>query len=202
MVLVFLPWLMIVSASSCAEGSPNHPILGAIRWDAWHGPASEVGLTLERTLAPAHWHCRLRFYGKKVGENAVEVRADTHTIMDQEIECADKAGLDYWAFVVYPEENALSLGLKLYLSSEKKGQIVSVQPDDQAHTSLASRVSCSGETRLRPYGTYRATSTSATPSGCSFLTDPSAYRPMLIAERLRQINFRLNLQGDWETRAA
>ena len=40
--------------------------------------------------------------------------------MDREIDYAHAAGLDYWAFVVYPEENALSQGLKLYLTSEKK----------------------------------------------------------------------------------
>lgn len=107
-----------------AEAGPStRPIVGAIRWDAWHGPASQVGLIVEKTLAPAHWHHRLPFYGRVVGENAVEARADTQEIMDQEIAYAHAAGLDYWAFVIYPEEEALSLGLKLYLSSERKSRI-------------------------------------------------------------------------------
>ena len=101
----------------------NRPIVGAIRWDAWHGPASEVGLIVEKTLAPGHWHHRLPFYGKVLGENAVEARGNTQEIMDQEIAYARDAGLDYWAFVVYPEDNALSLGLKLYLSSARKSDI-------------------------------------------------------------------------------
>ena len=46
----------------------ERPTVGAIRWDAWHGPASPVGLIVEKTLAPAHWHHRLPFYGKVVGE--------------------------------------------------------------------------------------------------------------------------------------
>ncbi|HEX73049.1 MAG TPA: hypothetical protein ENN65_07010, partial [Candidatus Hydrogenedentes bacterium] len=96
------------------------PIVGAIRWDAWHGDASNVGLTVEKTLAPTHWHYRLPFFGKVAGENAVEARGHTQEIMDQEIEYAHAGGLDYWAFVIYPEDNALSLGLKQYLSSEKK----------------------------------------------------------------------------------
>jgi len=74
--------------------------VGAIRWDAWHGPASNVGLTVEKTLAPARWHYRLPFFGKVTGENAVEARGDTQEIMDREIEYAHAAGLDYWAFVV------------------------------------------------------------------------------------------------------
>ena len=101
------------------DSSTDRVLVGAIRWDAWHGPASDVGLIVEKTLAPAHWHYRLPFYAKVVGENAVEIRGHTRAVMDREIVYAHEAGLDYWAFVVYPEGNALSLGLTCYLSSEK-----------------------------------------------------------------------------------
>ena len=106
-----------------AYADTSRPIVGAIRWDAWHGDASEVGLIVEKTLGPSHWHDRLPFYGKVVGENAVEVRGAEQAIMDQEIQYARAAGLDYWAFVVYPEDHALSLGLKYYLSSAHKSDI-------------------------------------------------------------------------------
>ena len=119
--------LALLSSFACDAGfddaSHDHVLVGAIRWDAWHGPASEVGLTVEKTLAPAHWHHRLPFYGKVVGEDVVEARGNTQEVMDQEISHAHTAGLDYWAFVIYPEENALSLGLKLYLSSERKSLV-------------------------------------------------------------------------------
>ncbi len=119
--------LLLTTVLSAAEtpGTPvaTTPTVGAIRWDAWHGPASKVGLIVEKTLAPAHWHYRLPFYGKEIGENAVEARANTQDIMDREIEYAHRAGLDYWAFVIYPEDDALSLGLKLYLSSKLKDQV-------------------------------------------------------------------------------
>ena len=116
MVVISLVTHSLASAS-------GQVLLGAIRWDAWHGPASEVGLTVERTLAPAHWHYRLPFYAKETGEDAVEVRGHTQAIIDQEIEYAHRAGIDYWAFVIYPEDNALSLGLKLYLYSDKKEKV-------------------------------------------------------------------------------
>lgn len=105
-----------------AQTPPDEPrpVVGAIRWDAWHGDASYVGQTVEKTLAPEHWHYRLPFFGKEIDENMVEVRGNTQNIMDKEIEYAHAGGLDYWAFVVYPEEDALSIGLKQYLSSEKK----------------------------------------------------------------------------------
>lgn len=122
-VAFFLCLLIAGNAFPDTRENPAPPIVGAIRWDAWHGPASKVGLTVETTLAPKRWHYRLPFYGKEVGENTVEVRANTQAIMDREIDYAWKAGIDYWAFVIYPEENALSLGLKLYLSSEHKEKI-------------------------------------------------------------------------------
>lgn len=122
-LFAFATTLMLISALTCAEPASHRPIVGAIRWDAWHGPASDVGRTVEKTLAPKHWHYRLPFYGKVIGETAVEARGNTQEIMDQEIAYAHAAGLDYWAFVVYPEEHALSLGLKLYLSSAHKSDI-------------------------------------------------------------------------------
>jgi len=112
-----------VMADDTIDTEPGRAVVGAIRWDAWHGDASSVGLTVEKTLAPAHWHYRLPFYGRVVGENAVEIRGNTREIMDKEIEYAHAAGLDYWAFVIYPEDNALSQGLHLYLQSEKKSRI-------------------------------------------------------------------------------
>lgn len=119
--LLFL--LLISSMTVWAEERETRPIVGAIRWDAWHGSASEVGLIVEKTLAPGHWHHRLPFYGKALGQNAVEARGHTQEIMDREIAYARAAGLDYWAFVIYPEDNALSLGLKRYLSSAHKADI-------------------------------------------------------------------------------
>ncbi|HOZ46459.1 MAG TPA: glycoside hydrolase family 99-like domain-containing protein [Candidatus Hydrogenedentes bacterium] len=116
-------WMMIAALLASAEAPRERPAVGAIRWDAWHGSASDVGLTVEKTLAPKHWHYRLPFYGQEIGDTAVEARANTQATMDREIEYAHKAGLDYWAFVVYPEDDALSLGLKLYLSSEKKSLV-------------------------------------------------------------------------------
>ena len=122
----FMAFACVPGAVTADEGDDARParaVVGAIRWDAWHGDASKVGLTVEKTLAPSHWHYRLPFYGRVVGENAVEVRGNTPKIMDREIDYAHAAGLEYWAFVIYPEDNALSQGLHLYLASEKKSSI-------------------------------------------------------------------------------
>lgn len=114
---------MAISLLALGETPEGRPVVGAIRWDAWHGPASEVGLIVEKTLAPKHYHHRLPFFGRVTGDNTVEARGNTQAIMDQEIAYAHASGLDYWAFVIYPEEHALSDGLKFYLSSERKKDI-------------------------------------------------------------------------------
>ncbi len=128
-MLISLSVCLIVLTAQCAadhkvdQGPSDRPVVGAIRWDAWHGDESDVGLIVEQTLAPSHYHHRLPFFAEIVGENAVKVRGHTQEVMDQEIRYASNAGLDYWAFVTYPEDHALSLGLKLYLSSEKRDMI-------------------------------------------------------------------------------
>lgn len=115
--------LLIWDGAVFAESGAAHVLVGAIRWDAWHGTESEVGILVEKTLAPAHWHYRLPFFGRVTGENAVEVRGHSPEIMEQELAFAQQAGLDYWAFVIYPEDHALSLSLKLYLASEHKHRV-------------------------------------------------------------------------------
>ena len=96
----------------------DHPVVGAIRWDAWVGDASPVGLAVEKTLSPEPWHYRLPFYAKVLAPNQVEVRGNTQAVMDQEIALAQSAGLDYWAFCLYSEDDAMTRGgLDLYFHS-------------------------------------------------------------------------------------
>ena len=125
-----LPMMMGVLFACCSAsvGEENRPrsIVGAIRWDAWHGDAegpASPGLAVERSLGPKHWHYRLPFYAKVVGENKVEARANTQAIMDQEITYASDAQLDYWAFLTYNPKSPMSIGMQLYLSSPLKSKV-------------------------------------------------------------------------------
>jgi hypothetical protein len=78
---------------------------------------------VERTLSPAHWHYRLPFFGVEIDENLVQARGATQEIIDQEIEYASQAGLDYWAFVFYKPDSGLDAGRNLYLSSTRRSEI-------------------------------------------------------------------------------
>ncbi len=109
-------------------------LVGAIRWDAWHGDAGlgigpetfkeksgklTPGLAVERSLGPKHWHYRLPFYAKVISDNKVEIRGNSQAVADKEIEYAAAGGIDYFAFLTYHPKSPMSLGLEYYLSSKK-----------------------------------------------------------------------------------
>ncbi len=97
--------------------------MGAIRWDAWHGAAGAPGKVVQKTLGPRRYHDRLPFFARVLGPDKVEIRGDRQEVMDREIAYAKAAGIDYWAFVWYEPNTAMSLGLKFYLSSRHRQDI-------------------------------------------------------------------------------
>jgi hypothetical protein len=122
-LLIALVALCLLATSNGAP-APGRPIIGAIRWDAWVGDASPVGLAVEKTLSPRQWHYRLPFYAKELSADKVQVRGNTQEVMDREIGYAASAGLDYWAFVIYsPGDPMTRGGIDLYLSSTRKKDV-------------------------------------------------------------------------------
>lgn len=109
--------------SSTKPVDPNKPLVGAIRWDAWTGATNEVGIQVERTLGPNEYHYKLPFYAVETGHDSVRIEAITQDVIDQEIEYAAYAGLDYFAYVWYPSSMGLDQARNLYLSSGKKNLI-------------------------------------------------------------------------------
>ena len=94
---------------------PSQPIIGAIRWDAWHKPrtpAENVGEgdpvdAMMKSLGPQPYHYRLPFFATIVNDNKVRIDGYTQPIMDQEIAFAKAGGLDYWAFLGFLPKKAL-----------------------------------------------------------------------------------------------
>lgn len=112
---------VIVSCIDAAAHAQSRPIVGAIRWDAWTG--GEITAQVERTLAPQKYHHRLPWFAQVEGDGKVRIDGSAPEIMDQEIAFAADAGLDYWAFLLYPESNSMSVALKQYLKSARRRQI-------------------------------------------------------------------------------
>ncbi len=51
-------------------------LVGAIRWDAWHGELSEVGKAVEKTLSPPQYRFRLPWFAQVEKDGTVRIRGD------------------------------------------------------------------------------------------------------------------------------
>ena len=96
-------FLLLTASTSCL--GEDRPIVGAIRWDAWTGG----GITeqVERTLGPKRYHNRVPWFGKVVNDSTVKIDGSPQEVMDREIGLAASAGLDYWAFLIYPKNSSM-----------------------------------------------------------------------------------------------
>ncbi len=118
--LTLLPGVLFMATSTVCLGEAR-PVVGAIRWDAWTGgPVTEQ---VERTLGPQKYHDRLPWFTEVVDAATVRINGGRQEVMEREIEFAAEAGLDYWAFLLYPSSSSMSQSLKLYLASRHRGRI-------------------------------------------------------------------------------
>ena len=115
--------MLLLSCTWKTKTGSELPLIGAIRWDGWSGGPAEVNYILHRTLAPQEFHDRIPFFGKEVSPDSVQVADSSQQVMDKEIAYAETAGLDYWAFVTYPEKSELSISLRNYLRSASRKKI-------------------------------------------------------------------------------
>lgn len=114
--------LLIMSVSlGVTGGERSRPIVGAIRWDAWTGGA--ITEQVERTLGPKKYHHRLPWFAEVLGDDKVRIDGGKQSVMEQEIAFASDAGLDYWAFLIYPESSPMSTALKQYLKGSNRKKI-------------------------------------------------------------------------------
>ena len=117
-----LTFNLVLCACGVAAGDVlPAPTVGAIRWDAWTGgPATEQ---VERTLGPSQYHDRLPWFAEVLDDNRVRIKGGRQEVMDREIRFAANAGLEYWAFLLYPRSNSMSTALAQYLSSPDRRHI-------------------------------------------------------------------------------
>ncbi|MBI4979199.1 MAG: hypothetical protein HZC28_17085 [Spirochaetes bacterium] len=113
LILLIIP-LASISAS-------ERPVVGAIRWDAWHTPTgNNPAVAMIASLGPRQYHYRLPFFANVAGENDITLGGYTQDILDREIGFAKAGGLGYWAFLLYETNSAMSDALGFYLSSSRK----------------------------------------------------------------------------------
>ena len=117
-LLFVLVVLMFAGTLSAAERAA----VGAIRWDAWSG-CEWVTVQVEQTLGPKKFRDRLPWFAEVIDDYSVRINEDTQEILNREIRFAAEAGLDYWAFLLYPEEAGMSRAIRRYLDSEIRDQL-------------------------------------------------------------------------------
>jgi hypothetical protein len=113
------------------SGKDGRMLVGAIRWDAWHTPAAGVEhggdggpvMAMERSLNPRQYRHRAPFFARVDTNDVLKIGGYTQKIVDQEIAFAKAGGIDYWAFLLYDENNSMSQGLSLYRQSAKRKDV-------------------------------------------------------------------------------
>jgi hypothetical protein len=106
--------LLLLCLSALAA---DRPTVGAIRWDAWSGGG--VTTQVEQTLAPSQYRARLPWFAEVDEKGHAHIDGSAPGVMEQEIAYAHGAGLDYWAFLTYPADDAMSSALSRYLASPR-----------------------------------------------------------------------------------
>lgn len=99
----------------------DRPSVGAIRWDAWSGGG--VTAQVEQTLSPEKHRFRLPWFAQVDASGRAHIDASAEGVMEQEIAYAKDAGLNYWAFLTYPEADAMSSALARYLRSPRRADL-------------------------------------------------------------------------------
>lgn len=113
-------WLLAVLAAPLVLVA-ERPSVGAIRWDAWSG--GDVTREVEQTLSPPEHRLRLPWFASIDASGRAHIDAAADGIMEQEIGYARQAGLDYWAFLMYPEADPMSSALTRYLRSPRRKEL-------------------------------------------------------------------------------
>ena len=122
------------AAGPFQAGKPRRPTLGVIRWDMYTGHPFATQKQEFAFLKPEKFHWRAPFFVRRTGdperplefnpENRPEVYQEA---MEQEIEFAAEAGIDYWAFGYAGPgtyvRRGLHEGLDAYLASPQKKKI-------------------------------------------------------------------------------
>src|SRR5579864_1972212 len=81
-------WILTTPASVLAAQSSNRPLVGALRWDAWYVPGSEVTSAVERSLSPPQYQSRMPFFARRETGDHLALPSMSPNLMEREIEQA------------------------------------------------------------------------------------------------------------------
>ena len=114
--------------------------VGVVQWDCSLPSSTWWGYYQTRTLSPRKFRTATPYYADVLGEDKIDYHWRTQEEFDREFEYAIEAGIDYFAYVFYPENGSkahtptsasdcshmvheLRYAYKMYLSSKLKDKI-------------------------------------------------------------------------------
>lgn len=100
--------------------------IGAIRWDAYTETTADgmdVASQVARILTPSQYHWQVPFFANIDEEGTVSFPEYTVETWEKEAEYATNAGIDYFAYLWYDTDDAMSQARKAHLQSDKKDTI-------------------------------------------------------------------------------
>ena len=105
-------------SSPQSAAAPARPLIGAIRWDAWYDPANgAVAQAVETDLQPADYLSRAPSFTTVNAKGSLTINGDNEAEMTSEIQLAQAAGINYWAFDYYGGGDPMDNALQLYLQN-------------------------------------------------------------------------------------
>lgn len=109
-----------------AEISRQPFSVGAIRWDAYFSTEdikSNVSRQVARALSPKKFHWRAPFFSKEEADGSLSFPPETQERFDTEAELAIAAGIDYFAYCWYRDNDPMSYARKRHAQSKYRDRI-------------------------------------------------------------------------------
>ena len=135
----------IFSEKTALTIAPQPFTVGAIRWDAYFStnhPERNVSREVAKALSPEEFHFRAPYFSIINNQGNVEFPEETQEQFDNEMQLASDAGIDYFAYCWYRENDIMSYARKRHLKSKlrkkvKMAAIINVSSlDDESVTAL------------------------------------------------------------------
>lgn len=109
-------------------------LVGAIRWDAWVNPSEKwgganirpdnyIGAQMARSLGPAQYHYRAPYFTIVKSANEITFPDYTQEIFDEEMRYAMEAGIDYFMYCWYGEDDIMSSARKYHVNSQYRNNV-------------------------------------------------------------------------------
>ena len=100
--------------------------IGAIRWDAYFStedPQGNVSREVAKALSPEEFHFRAPYFAKVNEQGNIEFPYETQERFDNEAQLAIDAGIDYFAYCWYRENDVMKYARKRHLTSSLRDKI-------------------------------------------------------------------------------